>query len=667
LALGFATFLYNGGNMRFIINDCLTEKDKSAILQGQEDIPDKEYEQQLLNDFRELIKTLKKRDQHFFNCLSWMIASDRLQIIAVKPRKNKVGIVHHKFGIFSDVSGNRVIFNGSVNFSQFALERNVESLWAECSWLVSGMTEMRINDTLQLFETTWKGESTVARIIPIEEVKTEISRLFPKKTIQVLIEDEKQLISEAIEEQKVSGSNSTSLKKILETIPSFETSNDLEQNSPNPKLRDYQNAAIEEWKKNDYRGIFEMATGTGKTFTALGAISKLKKEKERLFVIISCPFIHLAEQWQYEAIKFGLDSILVGESKSLWEDNAMRQAQLFRRKKIDLVVLITTNASFSSESFQKIIDQSLEETLLVIDEVHYAGAKNIRSFLPDRCSYRLGLSATPERHGDEEGTFHLFNYFGPIVFSLPIEDAIGKYLTGYYYHPIPVELTKEEFEEYLRLTNQIIRLIGKKDEQNRKRREQLLIRRARVQNNSINKLEWLRKNLSKLPLDYSLFYAGDQIFNDVKMILGKELKVKIHEFTSRQDLSERRKLLIDFQQQKIQSLIAMKCLDEGVDVPPTRVAYFLASSSNPKEFIQRRGRVLRESPGKDYAIIYDLISLPPVQFIENGRAGKEFSAVKSAFSKEYKRVREFSRMAKNRFDSIDELFAMANKLDLLDL
>ena len=232
LALGFATFLYHGGKMRFIINDSLTEKDKTTILQGQEEIPDKEYEQQLLNDLRELIKTLKKRDQHFFNCLSWMIASDRLQIIAVKPKKNKVGIVHHKFGIFTDVSGNRVVFNGSVNFSQFALERNVETLWAECSWLASGMSEMRINDTLKLFDTTWNGESTVVRIIPIEEVKTEISRLFPKKVIQDLIEDERQLVLEAIEEQKVSEYKTTSLKKILETVSSITITNELKQDFP---------------------------------------------------------------------------------------------------------------------------------------------------------------------------------------------------------------------------------------------------------------------------------------------------------------------------------------------------------------------------------------------------------------------------------------------------
>ncbi|WP_315819382.1 DEAD/DEAH box helicase [Paraflavitalea speifideaquila] len=341
-----------------------------------------------------------------------------------------------------------------------------------------------------------------------------------------------------------------------------------------PSLREYQEEAIKNWKENDYCGIFEMATGTGKTYTALSAIWELLRERERLFVIISCPFIHLAEQWQDEAEKFSLDSILVGESKALWEEDTARQAQLFNRGKIDRVILITTNASFTSKSFQSIIAPCLEETLLIIDEVHYAGAYTIRKLLPQNCKYRLGLSATPERHGDEEGTKALFDYFDSVVFSFPIEKAIGVFLTPYYYHAIPVELTNEEFEEYCLLTNQIICLVGKTDALSRDRLEKLSIKRARIQNNSINKLNWIRQNIETLPLEYSLFYVGDQIFDEVKQLLGKELRLKVHEFTSRQSRAERKKLLKEFSQQKIQSLIAMKCLDEGVDVPPTRVAFF---------------------------------------------------------------------------------------------
>jgi superfamily II DNA or RNA helicase len=161
--------------------------------------------------------------------------------------------------------------------------------------------------------------------------------------------------------------------------------------------------------------------------------------------------------------------------------------------------------------------------------------------------------------------------------------------------------------------------------------------------------------------------VGDQIFNSVKQIIGNDLGIQIHEFTSRQSRKERRKLLKEFADQDIQSLVAMKCLDEGVDVPPTRVAYFLASSSNPREFVQRRGRVLRKHAGKEYAIIYDLISIPPKEFIEQGQKGEYYSAVKSAFVREYKRVQEFATMALNHYDSMAEMFEMADQLDLLDI
>jgi superfamily II DNA or RNA helicase len=410
-----------------------------------------------------------------------------------------------------------------------------------------------------------------------------------------------------------------------------------------------------------------MATGTGKTYTALSAIGELMKEGQPLLVIISCPYIHLAEQWQEEAKKFGLDGLLIGESKTIWEEEAAQRTRMLAKGKSDIVVFVTTNASFTHGNFQKIIKPLLERTLLVMDEVHYAGAWSIRNALPEACAYRLGLSATPERHGDEEGTEALIEYFGQVVYRFPIEAAIGKFLTPYFYHAIPVELTAEEFEEYVRLSDQIIRLIGKEDERSHDRLEKLAIKRARVQNNSVNKLEWIKRNISRMPLDFSLFYAGDKIFDRAKHLLGKELKVRIHEFTSRQSRDERRRLLDDFATQKIQSLIAMKCLDEGVDVPPTRVAYFLASSGNPREFVQRRGRVLRMSPGKEHAVIYDLISIPPRRLIESGRTGSRYYAVKSAFVKEYRRVQEFAGMAINKYDSMNDLFTMADQLDLLDI
>lgn len=665
LSIGFAFFIKRGGRMRIIINDMLQEEDKKAIEEGLEATPDQLIEQTIINNIVELKNILSKKDKHFFKCLSWLIATKKLEIKASVPKKNKVGIVHQKFGLFKDNSNETVAFTGSVNFSANALFNNVEAISCDFSWQENDNNNGRIKYFENLFHKTWTGFSDVVEIIPIEKVKTVILECFPVEHIKELVDEELELIRDELNFYDLPESYQKKVEQIASRFQTVDVQDG--QAKALPSLREYQEEAIKSWKRNGYRGIFEMATGTGKTYTALSGIWELLGEKKRLFVIISCPFIHLAEQWQEEATKFSLDSLLVGESKSLWEANAARQAQLFNRGKIDLVVFITTNASFASKSFQDIIAPCLEETLFIIDEVHYAGAYTIRKLLPQNCKYRLGLSATPERHGDEEGTKALFDYFESVVFSFPIEKAIGLFLTPYYYHAIPVELTNEEFEEYCLLTNQIICLVGKTDSLSRERLEKLSIKRARIQNNSVNKLGWIRQNIGDLPLEYSLFYAGDRIFDEVKQLLGKELRLKVHEFTSRQSRSERKKLLKEFSEQRIHSLIAMKCLDEGVDVPPTRIAFFLASSSNPREFVQRRGRVLRKYPGKEHAVIYDLISIPPKKIIEEGRKSNVYHAVKSAFSKEYKRVQEFSEMAINKFDSMNELFAMADQLDLLDI
>ena len=664
LSIGFAYFIKNGGKLRIIFNNVLSSEDKEAISKGLTKDLANSVEQNLINDINSLSATLSKKDRHFFDCLTWLIANNRIEVIATVPKRNKNGIVHQKFGVFKDTFGNKVSFTGSANFSQNALLNNVEDLMCDFSWEESSHVRHRIEYFENIFIKTWLGLSTVSEIIDIQNVKVALLDTFPSKTEEELLEMERELIREE-SLTDVSSEFKSKLKDLESKIVPLTTS--VRKIKELPVLREYQNEAIKKWEDNGYVGLLEMATGTGKTFTALGAINHLYKERKKLFVIISCPFIHLAEQWTDEARKFNMDSLLIGESKNTWLDNAARQMQLFKRGRIDFVLFVTTNASFKTEHFQALILPHMQDAMIVIDEAHYAGAESIRKVLPGECKYRLGLSATPQRHGDEDGSEALFRYFDRVVYSLPLKDAIGTFLTPYYYHPIPVELTEGEFVEYCQLTDQIIKLANKTDEASQGKLERLSIMRARVQNNSINKMAWLRENLGNYSLDYSLFYSGDEIFDETKRIIGREFKVSMHEFTSRQSRAERKKLLEQFSEQKIKSLVAMKCLDEGVDVPPTRVAFFIASSSSTREFVQRRGRVLRKSEGKTSATLYDLVSIPPMKFIDAGRQGPNYHSAKSAFRREYLRVQEFSSLAINQYSSLNELFQMADKLDLLDL
>jgi superfamily II DNA or RNA helicase len=196
----------------------------------------------------------------------------------------------------------------------------------------------------------------------------------------------------------------------------------------------------------------------------------------------------------------------------------------------------------------------------------------------------------------------------------------------------------------------------------------IAIKRARVLNNTKSKIDWVRENIDvEKELDYTLFYVGEQIFEDVRSLLGYEKRIPIHEFTHRQSLSERKDLLRQFQNGQIKAFVAIKCLDEGVDVPPTRTAYFLASSSVEREFIQRRGRVLRKSPGKEYATLYDLISIPPRDYILRGKFDENYKAVRSALRREFSRIKEFAALAENKHQALNNFLEIANKFDLLSI
>lgn len=674
LSVGFAFFISKGGKMRMIINEYLSPEDKESIEKGLKTKPEDLIEDKVIKNIVELEKTLSRFDRHFFNCLSWLIASKRLELIAVVPSSNSVGIAHQKFGIFGDDVGNKVAFSGSANFSSTALLNNIESLSCYVSWANQQIENERLNYFVSLFDKTWSGRSKAVKVIPLEKVKVLIRDKFKVPDLDILLDGESGIMMELLEHPNISSGLKKKIKAMNRRLKEAEANLDVQSKANQPilkipkELRPYQKEAIEAWFENRNIGLFEMATGTGKTITALSASIELTQKKERLIIVIACPFIHLVEQWIDEAIEFGFRPTMVAESGSKWQPLLARELQLFQRGVSNLVVIATTNASLASEEFQTLMSEHWGETLFISDESHYLGSTTYRRLLPNDCKYRIGLSATPERYYDQEGTSHLFDFFQKTVYSLPMEKAINTFLTPYYYYPIPLEMTPDEFEEYGALTNEIERLLSFRNEKYEDRIEKLSIRRARIQNNSRSKINWLKENITPATdLKFTLFYAGDQTFDEIKKILGLEKKIRIHEFTGEQSRMDRKRILERFSKGELQALMAMKCLDEGVDVPPTRTAYFLASSGNPREFIQRRGRVLRKAIGKDYAKIFDLIAIPPLNFIDDSKDGDSYNAVRSSFRKEYKRVIEFSKLAINSHTSLDQMFDFANKLDLLSV
>ncbi|HIP71642.1 MAG TPA: DEAD/DEAH box helicase, partial [Anaerolineae bacterium] len=433
---------------------------------------------------------------------------------------------------------------------------------------------------------------------------------------------------------------------------------------PHITLRDYQEEAIAAWFAHDCRGLFEMATGTGKTITALAASARLYARERRLAVIIAVPYQHLVDQWREEAAAFGCKPILAYQSKSSWLDGLNHEIIEFNGRYRPFISVIVTHTTFISPDFQAAIARLQGPSLLIADEAHHLGAERSRQNYPHQIPYRLALSATPDRWFDDVGTAALRAYFGETVFAFTLEQAIGVSLTPYYYYPHLVPLTDEEMSEYEALSAKIARLVNQEDIETQEALKMLLIKRARLLNTAVNKLQTLSNLIDQeSDVTHTLFYCAPRQIDDVMRLVGWEKGILIDQFTAAESAKERQRLLSDFAGGNLQALAAMKCLDEGVDVPSTRTAYFLASSSNPREFIQRRGRILRKFPGKKHSIIHDLIAAPPDTL---DQAAPTFQAERSIIRRELQRFKEFANPALNKHQALDVIWDLAEHYGLLD-
>jgi DNA phosphorothioation system restriction enzyme len=438
--------------------------------------------------------------------------------------------------------------------------------------------------------------------------------------------------------------------------------------------REYQQGAIESWIRAEARGVFNMATGTGKTVTSLLATATLANNTSSSFaLVIAVPYQHLVDQWAEDLRDFGANPALAYKSRRDWQERIEGDLTEFRLGSREMPVIITTHTTFASDAFQRILGRiERSPTMLIADEMHHLGAPHLSSSLPDHIDFRLGLSATPRRFYDEEGTETLFEYFNDVVFEYSLQEAIDNgALCEYYYVPHVIELTADEGEEYAKLTSKIARLmhtmdgsIGDADLQENEGLKQALFKRARLVGTAENKLDRLAELMQREDgIKHTLVYCGDgsvesEISGRTKRHvdaavdrLRATVGIRAERFTARESQAERQDLLDRFSEGEIQSLVAIRCLDEGVDVPATRTAYMLASSSNPRQFVQRRGRILRNHPGKKYAVIHDFITIPPPNMGLISEDEDAFSVERRMVEKELDRVNLFAEAARNHPDA----------------
>ncbi|KVO85275.1 helicase [Burkholderia ubonensis] len=440
-------------------------------------------------------------------------------------------------------------------------------------------------------------------------------------------------------------------------------------------LRLYQIDAIRNWVAAQGKGILQMATGTGKTITALAAAVKLSEQLGLKALIVICPYRHLVQQWGREAEKFGFVPLLAFESINRWAEALTMELNELSTGMRTFLTVITTNSTFSSQAFQSRLRYFPRTTMIVGDEVHNLGAETLAGSLPESIGLRLGLSATPERWFDPEGTARLFEYFGKVIEPrLTLKQALElKALVPYRYVPILVELDDDERDRYLELSTKLAKLWNV-DAPEISSAKYLLLERSRLVASARNKLVALRSlaQSSLKDLSHFLVYCGDgtvesaidagvtRQVDEALRILGNELGMRVSRYTSDEDLDEREALRVQIDTGTLQGLVAIRCLDEGVDIPSVATAVILASSSNPRQFIQRRGRVLRRSPGKESATIYDMVVVPPTEAVVS-------ESERTLFRKELIRFVEFADLAINSGEARAAIFPLQKKFNLMDV
>lgn len=668
-AQALTVFIKGNGVIRLIVGAFTAQSDIDAVREG---LRLKEVSERIGTDLLAAVTGVEDElFQHRFKALAWLIAHDRLEIrVALRPN----GIYHDKVGIITDAQGDAVVFSGSANESAAALlpTHNYESINVFPTWrpeLAAWHEPHR-----ESFNRLWANKSRGTVVIDL-----------PTALKDNLLEVASTLDAPPDSEREA---------QIAARLRALEAFDEAEPTSRLPsapdtingmpfKMREHQLEALRAWQANGYRGVFDLATGAGKTITAVYATVQMAKGVPGLAVVIAAPYQSLADQWCEILEAFNIRPLQCYVSKENWHEDLQKRVLDMQGGSDAFQAIVVVNRTLQTPEFQAALARIPGNRLLWIgDECHHHGSESLASALPTNAAYRIGLSATPMHYLDEQRNDRLKAYYGDVVFSYSLAQAItDKVLTPYNYYPAVVPLTVDEAGEFISLSDDIARAFmreGKSSGPPSTMLTALLMKRARIIGSAANKMAALQNTLAgQPPQQHALFYCGDgqvemdgieaddgsedsqptrQIEAVSRLLDGQGWKVS--RFTARESRRERESILQSFKSGAIDGLVAIKCLDEGIDVPACSIAYILASSRDPRQFIQRRGRILRRSPGKTIANIHDyIVVLPEDAHDESGAARKLITA-------ELKRVAEFSGLAENRNEAYTVLRPVLTAYDL---
>jgi len=620
-------FVQRGGRLRLI---CSTELDADDIqaLQTGYSLRDEIVSKNINTNIADLIE----KDEEKIEILATLVALDILDIkIAVRYGG---GIYHEKLGIFKDNYGNMVSFKGSANetYRAWSDTGNYESIDVYRSWIEED--KVRCLEKSEYFDDLWEGKDleNELQIIP-----------FPEASKKVLIQKSACTLDKIKWEK---------LKRKIST------------NKDKRNLYPHQKNALISWAANNFLGILKHATGSGKTFTAITAIKRHYESDSSGLVLVLVPSKLLLNQWEKEirSVISDIEILLVGSGNSKWKKNNLLLSFLTPSSKLNKLIIAIYDSAAKEQFYSKFA--SVRDLLLIADECHNLGSDGRSNIFEINASKKLGLSATPEINNDSERTDKILHYFGGII-EPPYElrDAIhDKRLVPYIYKPEIINLLPEEEEEWLDYTRKIKKqyaMLKTGDDGNKIESQSYLLlqyKRKEVLKKCYNKIDYARRVMAEnyQPNQKWLIYCQDgEHLEEINSALGSDYPCE--EYHS--NMKGSREATLDYYNNYPGIMLSIKCLDEGVDIPDITHALILASSNNPCEFIQRRGRVLRKAKFKSYAVIFDSIVAP------NKFNDGEDEETKKILKTEMERALEFASDALNK-DSVLYLHKAASKYGL---
>ena len=656
LAPGLAEYINRSdvSPIEFIVAPVLFPAEREAVEQAVSLTPE-QASRRVVDVFRGGKADASALAQHALDCLAWMIATGRLNLRIAVPTADSN--YHPKIWLFDDGT-DQMLARGSGNATARGIASGVEHFDVDVTWIAH--SQQRVREGMAMLDDWSRGESHgIERVVDLPQaLEEEIIQTAPEAPpspadyLQAAKQDEDPPWAVDLAARLAARFGRT----VTQTRPRLEIPDGLVwEEGP----YGHQGEAVRAWESEPgpERGTISMATGAGKTITALICATRVQDRLEgrRLLVVISAPSVPLIQQWRKEVAKFGVRAVV----PTLEPNTDMALTNLFRR--LDgggTHVLIITNHLISSRSFQGTVAQKIHsataaDTLFIGDEVHTLGAAKFVANKPEFFTRRLGLSATPERQYDPDGTEEIFAFFGVPVYEFGLDRAIGFCLTPYNYYVHAATLDENEVARFERLSQRIrIAMAGEASDEgdrNEALLRRLLIQRRRVIETAEAKLSLLRGVLEERDprsLDGALIYAtakDPQQFEEIGSLLDM-LEVRWAPVT--QATTARPSLLASrldaFADGGYQVLLAKKVLDEGVDIPRIREAFIVASSTVEREWIQRRGRVLRRHRDKPYALVHDFLALPPAQLIAHDKTN-----VQKIVRTEFNRAYTFAKYARN--------------------